>query len=188
MLIFTRCEWPCWRTALSGPCDGRADTARSRGGGDTVTMLLGLTAPDGAGGAGAVRNVATCFLSSELPSAGESHPNWMCPAPCPLTKCFINPGFGAGGRPWPPRATWTHLSPHLLSAPGSHPPCSAWSWGCSSRASPPPPGLVLPVPSENSCHPGAGALACPCPLPIHVVIARPSQWETTARGWSRGHG
>lgn len=163
MLIFTRCEWPCWRTALSGPCDGRADTARSRGGGDTVTMLLGLTAPDGAGGAGAMRNVATCFLSSELPSAGESHPNWMCPAPCPLTKCFINPGFGAGGRPWPPRATWTHLSPHLLSAPGSHPSCSAWSWGCSGRASPPPPGLVLPRALGKLLPPRCWGLGVPVP-------------------------
>lgn len=41
------------------------------------------------------------------------------------------------------KATWTHLPPHLLSAPRARPP-SAWSWGCYGRAGPPPPGLVLP--------------------------------------------
>ncbi|CAI9167290.1 unnamed protein product [Rangifer tarandus platyrhynchus] len=151
-------------------------------------MLLGLTTPNGAGGAGARRNVATCFLSSELPSAGESHPNWMCPTPCPLTKCFINPGFGAGGRPWPPRATWTHLSPHLLSAPSSHPPAQPGAGAAPAGLAPGPQAWSCPVPSEAFCRPGAGALACPRLLPAHVVIARPSQWETTARGWSLGHG
>lgn len=148
-----------------------------------MTMLLGLTAPDGAGPG---RNTATCFLSSELPSAGESHANGMCPAPCPLTKCFINPGFGAGSRPWPPRATWTHLPPHLLSAPAPAPLLSLELGLLRQGRFPAPRPGPAPCPQKPPAAPGAGASACPRPLPTRVVIARPSQWETSARAWSLG--
>lgn len=152
-----------------------------------MTMLLGLTAPDGAGGAGAGRNVATCFLLSELPSAGESHPTGCAPPRVLLTKCFINPGFGVGGRPWPPRARG-HTCPPTCSLPPAPAPLLSLELGLLRQGWPPcPQAWSCPVPSEASCH-GAGALACPRPLPARVVIARPSQWETTARGWSLGLG
>lgn len=48
------------------------------------------------------------------------------------------------------------------------------------------PAGPAPCPQKPPATPGAGASACPRPLPAHVVIARRSQWETTARAWSLG--
>lgn len=76
------------------------------------------------------------------------------------------------------KATWTHLPPHLLSAPRSHPPAQPGAGAA--------PAGPAPCPRKPPAVPGAGASACPHLLPVHMVIVRPSQWETTARVWSLG--
>ena len=48
------------------------------------------------------------------------------------------------------------------------------------------PAGPAPCPRKPPAVPGAGASACPHLLPVHMVIVRPSQWETTARVWSLG--
>lgn len=84
------------------------------------------------------------------------------------------------------KATWTHLPPHLLSAPRSCPPLSL-ELGLLRQGRPPAPRPgPAPCPRKPPAVPGAGASACPHLLPVHMVIARPSQWETTARVWSLG--
>ena len=55
----------------------------------------------------------------------------------------------------------TPVPPPAL-CPRLPPPCSAWSWGCSGRAGPPPPGLVLPR-ALGSLPPRCWGLSVPAP-------------------------
>lgn len=142
-----------------------------------MIMPLGLTAPFGAG---AGRNVATCFLSSELPPAGECHPSWVCPAPCPLTKCFINPGFGAGGRPWPPRPRG-HTCPPTCSLPPAPTPQLSLELGLLRQGRPPALGSLLPSPVLGPRR------AHTCCLFIWSLCGHPSGRPQPVCGvWGRG--